>query len=182
MSAPQYVPTSPITQVRSYTSPPRRPESWTKDRVSEIPARQPLEDRLGVTGPDPGYALTLAARYKGKLMLQGTGDALESEVLRGAAEIAMKRAALVGRAPILADFTVALSVWGFLDSHPDAELVALRRQMFEGVHHIAAHYPHLRDLADSVPVEILSLSPAMVSQRHNTSWRSCLSESVFAAH
>lgn len=179
MAAPQYVPISPISQVRSYSSPPRRAESWKKDRPSEIPARQPLEDRLGVTGPDPGYALTMAARYVGKVLLQD-GDPAESDVIRGAAEIASKRAALAGRAPILADVTVALTAWGFLDARPSADLVALRRRMFEGVHHTAAHYPLLRHLADSVPAEVLALNPRTVEQRYSSNWRSNLTEAVLA--
>lgn len=180
MSAPQYVPMSPVAQVRSYTSPPRRPEPWTKDRPSEIEARQPHDDRLGVTGPDPGYALTMAARYAGKVLLQREGDAKEVDVLRGAAEIAMKRAALAGRAPILADVNVALTVWGFLDASPAPELLRLRRTMFEGVHHIAPHYPLLRELADAVPAEVLALHPGAIKQRHTANWRSCLSEAAVA--
>lgn len=178
MSAPQFVPISPVAQLRSYTSPPRRTDSWTKDRPSEIEARQPHDDRLGVTGPDPGYALTMASRYAGKLLLQPGGDAKESDVLRGAAEIAMKRAALIGRAPILADVTVALTVWGFLDATPAAELLRLRRRMFEGVHHIAPHYPLLRELADAVPADVLLRHPGAIKQLHARDWRACFSESA----
>lgn len=178
MAAPNYVPISPVSEVRDYDSSPRRPEPWVKDRPAEIPARQPLDDRLGVTGPDAGYALTMATRYSGKLLPQPGDGVAEADVLRGAAEIAMKRAALAGRAPILADVTVALAIWGFLDVNPPADLVALRRVMFEGVHHIAPHYPLLRELADAVPADVLALSPSVIRQRHERDWRSCISEEV----
>lgn len=174
MAAPNYVPISPVADVRTYDSSPRRPESWTKDRTSEIPDRQPIADALGVTGPDPGYALTMVERYRGKLLLQPSGDAAEADVLRGAAEIAMKRAALSGRAPILADVTVALTVWGFLDANPDPELVALRRDMFEAVHHTPAEYFRLRALPDAVPARVLASTPAAVAHHHSVDWRSCL--------
>lgn len=174
MAAPNYVPISPVSDVRTYDSSPRRPEPWTKDRVSEVENRQPIADALGVTGPDPGYALTMAERYRGKLLLQPSGDAAEADVLRGAAEIAMKRAAMAGRAPILADVTVALTVWGFLDASPAAELVELRRDMFEAVHHIAADYFRLRALPDAVPASVLAAPPAVIARQHAADWRSCL--------
>lgn len=174
MAAPNYVPISPVSDVRTYDSSPRRPESWTKDRPSEVANRQPIADALGVTGPDPGYALTMVERYRGKLLLQPSGDAAEADVLRGAAEIAMKRAAMAGRAPILADVTVALTVWGFLDASPAPELVALRRDMFEAVHHTPADYFRLRALPDAVPASVLAMTPAAITRQHATDWRSCL--------
>lgn len=174
MAAPNYVPISPVADVRTYDSSPRRPESWTQDRTSEIENRQPIADALGVTGPDPGYALTMVEHYRGKLLLQPAGYAYEEDVLRGAAEIAMKRAALAGRAPILADVTVALTVWGFLDAMPDPELVALRRDMFEAVHHISADYFRLRALPDAVPAWVLAGTPVAIARRYAADWRSCL--------
>ncbi|HTO01641.1 MAG TPA: hypothetical protein VL068_13300 [Microthrixaceae bacterium] len=171
MAAPEYVPLDPTAQLRSYGSPPRRAGSWMKDRPAEIRGLQPIADRLGVTGPDPGYALTMAARYKGKLHL-GAGEK-ESDALAGAGAIAMKRAALTGRAPILADVKVALTIWGFLNPNPPAELVELRTDVFEEVHN-PADYPRLRTLADMVPSEVLAADPDTIARAHNIDWRRCL--------
>ena len=65
MTAPQYVPVKAIDDTRLYTSPPRRPGSWTQDRPAELLSGQPRGDRLGSPGPDQGFALTLAERDYG---------------------------------------------------------------------------------------------------------------------
>mgnify|MGYP000865438907 CR=1 FL=1 len=171
MSAPEYVPTEPDQLVRSYSSPPRRPEPWFTDRPGELTSRQPVGHQLGVPGPDQGYALKLANRYKGRLTL--TEGEHEEDALVGAVAVATKRAALFGRAPILHDVTAGLVVWGFLDANPPAPLVELRREWFEGVHH-PAHYPQLRRIADAVPVEVLRRSHDAIIQAHQANWRSCL--------
>ena len=125
MSAPEHVPTEPDQLVRSYSSPPWRPDPWFPDRPGELSGRQPFGDALGVPGPDQGYALKLASRYRGRLSLVEGED--EDDAIAGAVAVATKRAALFGRAPILHDVTVGLAVWGFLDPSPPAPLVELRR-------------------------------------------------------
>ena len=50
MAAPEYVPTEPQQTVRSYSSPPWRPESWYADRPGELDGRQPSGDLLGSPG------------------------------------------------------------------------------------------------------------------------------------
>lgn len=171
MSAPQYVPTEPDQLVRSYSSPPWRPDPWFADRPGELTGRQPFGEQLGVPGPDQGYALLLAARYKGRLSLTEGED--EADAIAGAVAVATKRAALFGRAPILHDVTVGLAVWGFLDPSPPAPLVALRREWFEEVSH-PHHYPSLRRIADAVPEDVLRRPHDAIVQRHQVNWRSCL--------
>lgn len=171
MAAPEYVPLDPTVELRSYGSPPRRNAPWMKYRPAELRGPQPLAPRLGVTGPDPGYALTMAARFKGKLHLAG-GES-ESDALAGAAAIAMKRAALAGRAPILADVRVGLTIWGFLDTNPPADLLELRKDVFEEVHN-PADYPRLRELADMVPAEVLAVDPDTIARAYGIDWRRCI--------
>jgi len=77
------------------------------------------------------------------------------DVLHGAALVAAKRAALFGRAPSIYDVQVALNLWGFLDDDPP-ELVATRRAAFSAISH---DYVAQRQLVDSVPEEVLRLSP-----------------------
>lgn len=171
MAAPEYVPLDPTVELRSYGSPPRRPDPWFKYRPAELRGSQPLAPGLGVTGPDPGYALTLAARFKGKIQL--VPGEKESDALAGAGAVAMKRAALSGRAPILADVRVALTIWGFLNPSPPADLVELRKELFEEVRN-PADYPRLRVIADLVPDKVLAVDPDTVYRAHNIDWRRCI--------
>lgn len=171
MSAPQFVPVSPRHDVRSYESPPWRPDPWFTDRPAELRGRQPSGDGLGVPGPDQGYALTLAERFRGRLnLVEGESEA---DALAGAGAVAMKRAALFGRAPVIHDLTVGLTVWGFLEPNSPAELLELRRELFDEAH-VAVHYTLRRRIADVVPESVLLQTHDTIIRQHNSDWRACL--------
>src|SRR5690606_35188820 len=119
MAAPEYVPQPKDDAPRTYESPPWRPESWFADRPADLDGPQPYGPRLGYPGPDQGYALKLARRFEGKLVLTPGED--EEDAIIGCVEVANKRASLFGRAPIVHDLTVAFALWGFL-SEADPEL------------------------------------------------------------
>lgn len=172
MAAPEHVPLEPLQLVRTYGSPPWRPDPWFADRPAEIRGRQPVGERLGVPGPDAGYALLLASRFSGRLtLLDGEHEA---DALAGATAVATKRSGLFGRAPIVHDLTVGLTVWGFLDTSPPAPLVTIRRDLFEEVHLTTVHYPRLRAIADAVPESVLVRPHDAIAQRYEVNWRSCL--------
>lgn len=171
MAAPEYVPQEPNRLLRRYTSPPRRPESWRPQRPGDLPGRQPQGDRLGVQGPDQGYIGILARQLQGGLHL-AEGEH-ERDALAGAQAVALKRASLFGRAPVIHDLTVALTVWGFLDPSPPADLVELRRRLFEEVSH-PHHYAELRHIVDLVPESTLRMAPAEVNVAHRGDWRALL--------
>jgi hypothetical protein len=173
MAAPEHVPVDRTKPVRAYESPPRRPESWLAERPGEIVDEgQPRGDRLGHQGPDQGYALRLVRRFEGKLTL--TAGEHEKDALAGAVAVALKRASIFGRAPVIHDLTLALTVWGFLGDAP-TELVASRRHLFEEVWH-PHHYAELRRIADLVPEETLRMTPAQVTEAHRADWRSLLGD------
>jgi hypothetical protein len=174
MAAPEYVPTKPGNRVRVYRSPPREKEPWYPDRPGELEGGQPRGDRLGNQGPDQGYALALARRFEGKLTL-ADGEH-EADALAGAVAIALKRASLLGRAPVIHDLTVALTVWGFLRDAP-ADLVDLRRTAFAEVSS-PARYVGQRQLVDMVPESTLRMTPAAVADAATTDWRSLLEVAV----
>lgn len=159
MAHPDFVPTPTDDKARVYTSPPWRPESWMADRPAEIDGFQPEGPRLGVPGPDQGYALKLANGFRGKLVLAPGED--EDDAVAGCLAIAMRRAATFGRAPMVHDLTVAFTVWGFLDE-VDPELAAIRREVFAGVAN-PHHYMERRAIADGVPEEVLRMSPSEVA-------------------
>ena len=147
MAAPEHVPVVGTRPVRSYSSPPRRAGSWTADRPGELVGRQPAGEHLGTPGPDQGYALTLVEQFRDRLVL--------------------------GRAPVVHDVTVALTVWGCLDAGADPELVSVRREWFEEVHHVH-HYPELRRIVDAVPASVLVLPHTVVEAQYARDWRSCV--------
>lgn len=175
MSAPLYIPRDPRAKVRSYGSPPRRPDSWVPDRPSEIAGLQPRGSGLGVPGSDQGYALTLTKHIIGRLFLVDGENV--ADVTRGCAEIAMKRSGLFARSPIISDLHVACTVWGFYDATPAADLVEIRREWFEEIH-FELHYPLLRRVADAVPEHILQMTPGRVELAYQQGWRNVLDLSV----
>ena len=152
MAAPEYVPVDTTDSPRTYGSPPRRTDPWVADRPGEIVQDgQPTGPMLGNQGPDIGYALHLAEAVRDRLVL--TEGEHADDVLAGCVEVAMKRASLYGRAPVIHDLTFALTIFGFL-SEADDELVAFRRPLFAGVAH-DHHYAERRGIADMVGLDVL---------------------------
>ncbi len=171
MSAPRYVPTDPTQTLRSYASPPRRPTSWVADRPGELSGLQPEGERLGTPGPDQGYAIRLARRFEGRLMLLDGEH--QADALAGATAVATKRSGLLGRAPVVHDVRVGLVVWGFLDDAVDAGLAEIRPEWFDEVH-LRHNYSDLRRIADAAPEDVLVLPHTEIEERHRADWRSCL--------
>ncbi|HEY1281072.1 MAG TPA: hypothetical protein VGF22_15455 [Acidimicrobiales bacterium] len=171
MAAPEYVPVKPMDDVRSYESPPRRPEQWRAERPGDLTSGQPVGERFGYQGPDQGYVFVLARRFEGTLTL--TEGEHEDDAIAGCTLVALKRASQFGRAPVIHDLTVAFTVWGFLDAKPPAELVAVRKPLFEEAAN-PHHYLEQRRIVDAVPIETLRLAPTAVTDRHAADWRSLL--------
>ena len=167
MAAPEYVPHSPVDKARVYTSPPWSGEQWLADRPGELTGRQPLGPRLGYPGPDQGFVLKLARSFEPRLVL--TEGESPDDAVAGACAVALKRASLFGRAPVVHDLTAAFTVWGFLDE-ADGELVRLRRPLFEEVAN-PHHYMELRRIADLVPQAVLRLSHEEIAKVASTDWR-----------
>ena len=160
MAAPEYVPRPKDDNPRTYESPSWHAEPWFSDRPGDLDGAQPHGPRLGYPGPDQGYALKLARQFEGKLVL--TSGEHEKDALVGCVEIALKRASLFGRAPVIHDLTMALMLWGFL-AEADPELVRLRRKYFAAVSN-PVDYSERRRVADVVPVAALRMTPAEFAQ------------------
>lgn len=168
MAAPEYVPTSPTTRGRVYESPPWRDDEWFADRPADLTGRQPIGPRLGYPGPDQGYVFHLARRFEDRVVLadgEHTADALA-----GACGVAMKRASLFGRAPVVHDLTAALTIWGFL-APADPELVRLRAPLFRECSH-GYSYMALRKIADLVPIAVLRKPHTEIAAQAASDWRS----------
>lgn len=138
------------------------------DRPAEVVGAEPSAGPgLGNQGPDQGYALKLAERFAGRLVL-AAGER-EDDALAGCVAVALRRASVFGRAPVMHDLRLALDLFGFLDE-ADAELVAWRRDQFAGA---AGHHGYqikLR-LAALVPTETLRLTPAAAAEARIDNWR-----------
>lgn len=169
MTQPEYVPISSWERLR----PVRRlsvPGHWEAIRPGDQRGGlRPTGPSLGVPGPDQGYALSLAERFEGQLVL--TEDESSHDAHVGAVAVALRRAALFGRAPVVFDLEHAYLLWGFL-GNPPAELVAYRKSVFRG----AAHdYWAQRAIAARVPESTLRLMPAVIRERQGD-WRALISE------
>ena len=168
MAAPRTARTSERTPLY-YSSPDVVPEAWCPERPGVVEGLQPAGPLLGAQGPDHGYALTLARRLAPKLHLR-QGERLD-DAIRGCVLIALRRASLYSRAPVVHDVTLAFTIWGFFDAEPPADLVARRASLFEGVGNVLHHYAEGRVIADLVPESTLRLSPAAVAAAYPARWR-----------
>ena len=150
------------------------PKRWVLNRPGEIAGlRPPTGDSFGRPGPDQGYALTLAQRFKDRLVL--TADEHAEDAIGGCVGVALKRASIFGRAPVIYDLEIAFTLFGFL-AEASRELVEWRRELFEGSSH---HYWDQRDIADLVPDDTLRLPPSEVKERSSADWRSVFAEGTF---
>lgn len=167
MAAPEHVPSDLTAKPRSgLAMPPAR--RWDNDRPGALGAAQPTGSGLGNPGPDQGYALVLFRSIADRIVLE-EGEHLE-DAKAGCIGVALRRASMFGRAPVIHDLTVALTIWGFLGQAP-AELVALRRPLFQACSH---HYEDRRAIVDMVPEATLRLVHGEVLRRFPDEWRALL--------
>lgn len=169
MAAPKFAPVSPTDDSRVYTSPDVVPASWKANRPADLAGFQPEGARLGFQGPDQGYALKIASGFADRLQLRRGEHA--ADVIQGCLGIALRRASIFSRAPVVHDLTIAFTVWGFLDPSPPAELCDLRVRLFEGVGNTLHHYDEGRALVDMVPEATLRMSPAQVDAAYPQRWK-----------
>jgi hypothetical protein len=172
MAAPKFSPVSPTDTTRSYESPPHVPDAWHPNRPAEIHGFQPEGSRMGYQGPDQGFAIKLANSLKSRIVLQPKES--EADAVRGCLNIALRRASMFSRAPVIHDLTIAFTMWGFFDESPPAEIVELRRRLFEGVGNVVHHYDEGRVLADMVPESTLRMTPEQVARAYPGQWRELL--------
>ncbi len=130
------------------------PKAWYAQRPGDGDAARDYDEPLrGRPGPNIGYALTLVHRQRDSWVL----DPSEAVEDAGAvvAEVAMKRAARYGRAPVKPDVDLAVKIFGY-DGSGDAGWVATRVMLVLGAAH---HYDVRRAAVDLVPQELLETVP-----------------------
>ena len=168
MAAPRTARTSERNE-DYYSSPDVVPDAWSPDRPGVVDGLQPAGPLLGAQGPDQGFALTIAKRLAPKVRLQ-PGERLD-DATRGCVLIALRRASLFSRAPVVHDVNLAFTIWGFFDEQPPADLLERRTALFEGVGNVLHHYAEGRAIADLVPESTLRLTPAEAAAAYPGRWR-----------
>ncbi|MCB0982308.1 MAG: hypothetical protein H6513_01715 [Acidimicrobiaceae bacterium] len=168
MAAPKSAPAPVLDDARAYSSPPVAPAAWMPNRKAELTGFQPSGPQLGYQGPDQGFALKIAAGFRDRLQLAPGEDA--DDAIRGCLGIALRRASLFSRAPVVHDLTIAFTIWGYLDANAPEDLVDDRWPRFRGVAN-AHHYTEARALADMVPEATLRMTPEAVKTAYPGRWR-----------
>ncbi len=134
--------------------PPAR--AWRADRPGDLVAgrsgfgQSHAGTLRGTPGPNVGYGYTLAERARDRIVVAPHED--RHDAISVVAEIAMKRASAFGRAPVIGDIELAISLLGY-DGSGDDGFVAWRTR---AVHDCAHHYPLRRAIVDSVPPALLA--------------------------
>ena len=123
--------------------------AWSADRPGDLGPSQPAGPLFGSPGPNVGFAYTLAEKAKGRLQLGPYEDT--HDVVPVVAEVAGKRAASFGRAPVIGDIDVALAILGYDGSASDD--FARARAIL--VHDAGESDPRRRALVDRVPDALL---------------------------
>jgi len=145
---------------------------WTADRPGDVQVGQPEGALLGRPGPNVGYAYTLAARAKDRMRLAPTEHV--DDAVAVVAEIAGKRAASFGRAPVIKDIDLALALLGY-DGSASKEFARQRARL---VHEAGHSYLRRRAIVDAVPDDVLRGSgPASDAV---DAWRAGLGAAVHA--
>jgi hypothetical protein len=137
--------------------PPARP--WRSDRPGDVHGRPPSSELLGVPGPDIGYALLLVERARDRLALAPHEHAADAESVVG--ELAMKRAASYGRAPVMADVECAMLVLGY-QGGVDPDFAKWRVLTVEGAHE---DYWRRRAICGAAGLDALRLVPSALAPR-----------------
>ncbi len=166
MAAPKFAHTR---DQKHYESPDVVPDGWSPERPGVVDGLQPTGERMGAMGPDQGFALTIAHKLAPRLHVP-EGERLD-DAIRGCVNIALRRASLYSRAPVVHDLNVAFTIWGYFDEQPPGELLTRRAELFEGVGNVNHHYAEGRLIADLVPESTLRMTPTEAAAAYPARWR-----------
>jgi hypothetical protein len=140
---------------------------WRSDRPGDLGPTQPGGALFGRPGPNVGYAYTLAQRAKDRLRLGPFEHA--HDAIAVIAEVAGKRAAQFGRAPVIGDVDLAIAVLGYDGSASEAFVKARSAVVHEAGH----DYRRRRALVDAVPDSLLRMRAAQAATEIDA-WRASM--------
>jgi len=147
---------------------------WRADRPGDLGASQPKGPLLGTPGPNIGYALTLADRFRSRMMLEPHEHADDAAAV--VAAIAMKRAATIGRAPVAPDVEFAMELLGYLGDAP-ADVRTWRPDVVRSASH---EYSVQRAVVDAVSAGLLRLPLAELPE-HLSAVREAMARAAIEA-
>jgi hypothetical protein len=127
--------------------------AWRADRPGDLVAGQPTGTLLGRPGPNVGYAVMLAGRLRDSVQLAPHEHA--ADALAVIAELAMKRSASYGRAPIMPDVEIAAALLGY-KGDVESAFAEWRAEALHGADH---EYGVRRSVVDAVPDAVLRMPP-----------------------
>lgn len=164
MAQPEYVPLQAGDRVRAAERLPAH-GGWRQSRPAELLSPDlPKGDGFGFPGPDQGYGLALAERFRDQLKLAPAEH--DDDVVKACLGVGLRRASIFGRAPVIFDMELAYTLFGYLGEAPPG-LVEFRVPVIQG----AAHdYWVQRDVVDRVAEATLRMTPAQVRERWSD-WR-----------
>jgi hypothetical protein len=113
--------------------------------------------------------LVLAERMRPRIKVT-TGESID-DAIQGCIGIALRRASHFGRAPVVHDLDIALTMWGYFLDTPPADLVSVRTRLFAGVANVVHHYVEARTIVDMVPQSTIIMTPDAVRKAMPNSWR-----------
>lgn len=143
---------------------------WRSDRPGDRGPGESGGALIGRPGPNVGYAYTLAQRAKDRLRLGPYEHAHDATSV--IAEVAGKRAAQFGRAPVIGDVELAIVLLGY-DGSADDAFVKTRSAL---VHEASHDYRRRRALVDAVPDAMLRVRANQATSEIE-SWRASLPSS-----
>jgi hypothetical protein len=125
----------------------------------EVAFGQPHGELFGDPGPNIGYALSLVSRASSRFVLAPHEHLDDAAAVVG--ELAMRRAASYGRAPVAPDVECAMLLLGYQGGcAPD--FASWRAATIQGAHH---EYRRRRVLVEGVPLDELRLAPQVLASR-----------------
>jgi hypothetical protein len=124
MAAPRSAPAG-LRASSHYRSPDVVPDGWEPDRPAEIDGLQPVGRRLGSQGPDQGFALRVAGRFRDRLH-PGEGVSIDDAIRPPAELVSERRRLFAGVADVNHHYTEARAI---VDLVPDSTLEATVAQV-----------------------------------------------------
>ena len=173
MSTPRFVPSHAAAhaarapRVTDFAGIPPARRSPLRPAAGRRPPRAP---GFGLPCPDAGYALLLADLTIEHVTLEPVER--KEDAVSAIATIAIRRAAVLGRAPFIGDVAVARSLLGY-DGDGPSEFTVWRARQLAGI----AHDPDLQQrLADVAMPAIESCDP--IDANVVRTWREALRQSL----
>ncbi len=167
MAQPRYIPSAKKPKV-AYSSPNYVPKSWKPSRPGDIAdVGNPRVAGFGNQGPDQGYLFKLAETFVDDIHLF-EGEQ-KSNVLSGCSWLALRRASILGRAPVSEDLEVSFKMFGYLYKNPPLSLIDFRKDLMAMIGN--AEHEAKAKLFELVSEDVLVQSSDEITELQRSDWK-----------